>query len=122
LWLSPHHRHDLIESSCVNKEIVVFNRKLYKLFKNADTVEIIQANITRNDYTRHGMHLRISGKEKVSKSIVDSIKETMSGIEETPSYYIIIPFTQLNSITSSLRIKSCKFYMGLAHLHYAILS
>ena len=72
---------------CVNKEVVVFNRKLHKLLKSTNSVEIIEANLTRDDYMRHGMHLRISGKEKVTRLIVNNIKESVSRNEETPSYW-----------------------------------
>jgi hypothetical protein len=58
------HRHDLQETSCVNKEIEVFNRKLHKMIKTADNVKIIQANSSRNYFTLHGLHLNISGNEK----------------------------------------------------------
>jgi hypothetical protein len=47
------HRHNLQETSCVNMEIEVFNRKLHKMVKTADNVKIIQANISRNDFTLH---------------------------------------------------------------------
>ena len=78
------HRYDLHESSCVNKETVVFNRKLHKLVQTADHVNIIQATLNRNDFMRHGMHLHISGREKVAKLIGESIKKLMSRKEVTP--------------------------------------
>jgi hypothetical protein len=55
---------------------VDFNRKLHKVVKIVDNVKIIQAPSNRNDYTRHGMHLNISGKEKVAKQIGERIKKT----------------------------------------------
>ena len=33
------HRHDLQETSCVNKETEVFNRKLHKVVKTADNAK-----------------------------------------------------------------------------------
>ena len=68
------HRYDFHESSCVNNEIVVFNRKLHKLVKMEDNVNIIQATLNWNDFTRHGMHLQISGKENAAKLIGEIIK------------------------------------------------
>jgi DNA-binding ferritin-like protein len=53
----------------VNKEIEVFNRKLHKMTKTMDNVKIIQANFSRNYFTLHGLHLNISGKEKMSELI-----------------------------------------------------
>ena len=82
--VTASHRYDLHESSCVNNEIVVFSRKLHKLVKTADSVNIVQATLNRNDFTRHGMHLHISGKEKVAKLIGESLKKLISRKEETP--------------------------------------
>ena len=62
----------------------MFNRKLHKLLKNTNNVEVIQANLTRDDYTRHGMRLRINGKKKVTRLIVNNIKGSMSRNDETP--------------------------------------
>jgi hypothetical protein len=53
----------------VNKEIQVFNRKMHKTGKTADNVKKIQANLSRNDFTLHGLHLNISGKEKMAELI-----------------------------------------------------
>jgi hypothetical protein len=55
------------ETSCVNRDIEVFNRKLHKTVKTADNVKIIQANLRRNDFTLHGLHLNFSGKEKMAE-------------------------------------------------------
>jgi hypothetical protein len=69
--------YDLQEISCVIKEIEVFNRKLHTVVKTADNVKIIQANLNRNDFTLHGLHLNISGKEKIAKLIRENIKKLM---------------------------------------------
>jgi len=68
----------------VNKETEMFNRKLHKMVKTADNVKIIQANLNRNDFTLHGLHLNISGKEKMAEMIGENIKELMARKEETP--------------------------------------
>jgi capsular polysaccharide biosynthesis protein len=47
------HRHDLQESSCVNREVVVFNRKLHKIKKTMDNVELLQTKLNGNDFTCH---------------------------------------------------------------------
>lgn len=63
LLISAPHRHDLIASSCVNKEVKSFNCRLKKrmgIFKN---VRIIDVNLDRNKFTRHGLHLNNSGKQ-----------------------------------------------------------
>jgi hypothetical protein len=62
LVVTAPHRHDLQES-CVNKEINLFNSKLQKIMKIKGNVKIIQTDLSRNDFTRHGMHFNASGKE-----------------------------------------------------------
>jgi hypothetical protein len=69
------HRYDLEESSSVNKEIEVFNRKLHKVLKTVVNVKIIQANLSRNDFTHHGLHLNSSGKEKMANILGESINK-----------------------------------------------
>jgi hypothetical protein len=64
----PPHRHDLQDSSCVNKEIQVFIRKLHKLTKDMHHVSVIDTNLTRNDFTRHRLHTKSASKEKVARS------------------------------------------------------
>ena len=70
------HRHDLQETSCVNKETDVFNRKLHKMVKIADNVKIKQANLSRNDFTLHGLLLNIAGKEKMAELTAGKHKKT----------------------------------------------
>jgi hypothetical protein len=82
--MTAPHRYDLHGSSCVNDEIVVYNRKLHKVGKTADNVKTIQAPSNRNDFTRHGMHLNVSGKEKVAKLIGESIKKLTTRKKGTP--------------------------------------
>jgi len=59
----------------VSKEIEVFTRKVHKVVKTADNVKIIQANLSRNDFTHHGLHLNIYGKEKMAKLIRENVKK-----------------------------------------------
>ena len=81
--VSVPHRHDLQET-CVNKEIEVLNRKLHKMMKTVDNVKTIQANLGKNDFTLHGLHLNISEKEKMDELIGEIIKKLMARKEETP--------------------------------------
>jgi len=75
LALTAPHRHDLQESSCINNEVQVFNRKLHKIFKARDNVTILDINLHRNDFTQHGLHLNTTGKEKIAEMIVENIKQ-----------------------------------------------
>ena len=45
------HRYDLSIDSCVNKEVVTFNRKLHKLMRNKQKVKVLDYKITRVDFT-----------------------------------------------------------------------
>jgi hypothetical protein len=73
--VSAPHRYDLDESSCVNKEVVVFNKKLHKIIKTVDNVELLQSKLNRNDFTGHGLHLNISRKGKIADLIGGHIKK-----------------------------------------------
>jgi len=84
--VSAPRRHDLQETSCVNKEIVVFNRKLHKVVKTADNAKVIQVNLSRIDFTLHGLHLNISGKEKMSELIRENIKKTNGKKRRNPHH------------------------------------
>jgi hypothetical protein len=64
-------RHDLIQDSCVNKEMYTytFNRKLHKIMKNKEMVKILDYDIAREGFTHHGQHLSSTGKSKVAQII-----------------------------------------------------
>jgi hypothetical protein len=68
----------------VNKEIVVFNRELLKVVKSVGNVKIVQTNLNRDDFTRHGLHLNLSGKEKMAKLIRESIKQLIARKKAPP--------------------------------------
>jgi hypothetical protein len=84
MTVTAPHRYDLQESSCVNKEIRVLNRKLHKVVKTADNTKIIQAILSRNDSMCHGLYLNISGKEKIAKLIGKNIKKKKSHEKKKP--------------------------------------
>jgi hypothetical protein len=52
----PHH-FDLVNSSSVNKEIIVYNRKLQKIVKTSNHVQIHNMSRDRTCYTKHGMRM-----------------------------------------------------------------
>jgi len=60
--ISVPQRHDLSPESCVNKEILAFNRKLHKFMKNKELVKVFDCNIPREGYTSHGQHHNSKGK------------------------------------------------------------
>jgi GTPase SAR1 family protein len=68
------HRYDLIETSYVNKEIQVFNRKLRKVTKSYKHVKLGVSN-NKEDFTRHGMHLNREGKRQIARQIAREIRQ-----------------------------------------------
>jgi lysophospholipase L1-like esterase len=51
LLMTAPQRHDLPSHSCINKEVQVFNRKLYKLIKTMYHVTVIQTSLARDSVT-----------------------------------------------------------------------
>jgi hypothetical protein len=66
-------RHDLLITSCINNEVQIFNRKLYKIMKNKDNVRILNHETIGEDFTHCGLHLNATGKIKVLKLMSQKI-------------------------------------------------
>ena len=49
------------------------------MMKTAGNVKIIQTNLIMNDFTLHGLHLNISGKENMAELIGEKIKKKTIG-------------------------------------------
>lgn len=70
------HRHDLINNSCVNKEIRKTNIKIKKMcseYANCSVLDI--GKLHRNLHTKHGFHLNYEGK----KIVCDHVNEIING-------------------------------------------
>jgi hypothetical protein len=65
ILLDITHRYNLIETSCVNKEIQSYNRKLKKVVKLYKLVTILEASNNREDFTRKGLYLNKSRKRQL---------------------------------------------------------
>jgi hypothetical protein len=63
------HRYDLVDWSCVNKEVRLFNRYLAKRLKYYKHVTISSVNLDKQHFTKHGIYLNNRGKEKVCQRI-----------------------------------------------------
>ena len=50
-------RYDLIPSSCVNNEVVRFNGQLKRRMKLYNNVKILETDLEREYFTKHGLHL-----------------------------------------------------------------
>jgi len=60
--LDVPHRFDQVNSSCVNKETIGYNRKLQKIVKTSNHVQVQNMSRDRTCYTKHGMHINLLGK------------------------------------------------------------
>jgi hypothetical protein len=49
----------LLSSSCVNKEVASFNRKLQKVMKPYTHVEVCSVSTNWDHFTSHGMHMNV---------------------------------------------------------------
>jgi lysophospholipase L1-like esterase len=78
LLVSVPTRFDLLLTSCVNKEVTSYNRKLYKQMKQFEQVRLIDSEPQRKYYTQHGMHMNRAGKERMAHRIAEAIKEVLS--------------------------------------------
>jgi lysophospholipase L1-like esterase len=82
LTLTIPHRYDLSPLSCVNNEIHSYNRKVHKMAKNISRVKIVDYDLTRGDYTRHGLHINARGKSKVANKIAQILTQHLVQDEE----------------------------------------
>jgi hypothetical protein len=76
------HRHDLVDWSCVNKEIEQFNRQLTKRLRLDDQVSISRLNLGRQHFTRHGMHINYKGKEVMCQQIAELIQQKIDTVNK----------------------------------------
>ena len=101
------YRHDLIDWSCVNKEITVFNRKLLKIMKCYEHVTVIQHDLNRDMFTKHGLHLNALERELIVKHIT-AICNSMFQKALSPSVcygrIILIPLTTVSQINTSFQV------------------
>ena len=71
---SPH-RHDIIPSSCVNNEVIRFNRQVEKKMKIYNYVRMLETVLDRKYFTKHGQHLKLSGKEQSCMKLFTVIQD-----------------------------------------------
>jgi hypothetical protein len=67
------HRCDLDRTSVIISEIQAFNRQILKMAKAYSHVTIVDTNLDRKLFTRHGMHLNKRGKEWLAKLLATQI-------------------------------------------------
>ena len=69
------HGHELIPSSCVNIEVIKFDRQAEKKMKIYSNVKMLETDTDRKHFTKHGQHLNLSGREQISMKSPTLIKE-----------------------------------------------
>jgi lysophospholipase L1-like esterase len=76
--VSVPHRYNLQANSCVNNEVQVCNRKLKKVEKAFDHLNVIELDENWGFFTRHGLHLNGKGNELLGIKIASVIKDLLS--------------------------------------------
>jgi hypothetical protein len=62
LLINSPHSFDILGESCVNQEVIKFNRQIRKIMERQSKVKILELNLDRNCFTTHGLHLNTKGK------------------------------------------------------------
>jgi len=83
VFLNSPHRHDLITTSCVNKEVINYNNQLREAIEPHPNVKLLEIELSRQHFTRHGLHLNLIGKKLVSQKVA-SIVEQICKSDKTP--------------------------------------
>ena len=97
--INSPHRHDLISSSCVNNEVLKFNRQVKKIMKIHSNVKLFEVNLERKYFTRHGQYINVSGKELISIKL-DTIIEQFYKKNQLPPIYTQWEDSSLGGVTS----------------------
>jgi len=104
LILDVPHRLDLVNSSCVNKETNVYNRKLQKVVKTSNHVQIQAMRRDRTCYTKHGMHINSLGKnwmcQEITKKFLDLLSPKSNNLT-IPLYWKVPHLTDTTTQCSS---------------------
>ena len=80
------HRHDLIQDSCVNKEVGKFNSVMRKRMQVHENTEVVKVNLDRRAFTKHSQNMNAMGKELMAKRITKAIQHTFKVCDKTPIF------------------------------------
>jgi len=78
--VTPPHRHEIPNFSCVNKETQVFSRKMQKLIKDMDHTSVVDTNITGDKFVWHGLHMNPLGTERIAKIVGHTVTTTSTSL------------------------------------------
>jgi hypothetical protein len=79
-------RHDLLPSSCINSEVISFNKQLRKRMIQYNNVKILETDLERKYFTEHGLHLNSSGKEFIAVRLITVVKSFFHIERMSPIY------------------------------------
>jgi len=82
--INSPHRQDLLPNSCVNQEVNTFNRKLSKIMKLHPNAQVLEVELDRNHFTRHGLHLNSERKSQLSQKLSLLIQNFKTSNQEEP--------------------------------------
>jgi len=82
--MSAPTRYDLHPSSCVNKEVESFNRKLQKFMKIHNHIHVCSMSTNRDHFTTHGLHMNTQGKNWITHTWASHIKTLTPSSSLTP--------------------------------------
>ena len=93
--MNAPQRHDLMPSSCVNNEVLKFNRQMEKKMKTYHNVKLFDTELDRSYFTKHGQHLNSSGKELISNKLSILIKNLFAKKQYIP---ICLPWKEITQL------------------------
>ena len=79
-------RHYLLPSSCVNSEVLSYIKQLRKRMKQYNNVKILETDLERKYFTKHGLHLNLPGKEYITLRLATIIKSFLHTEQMSPIY------------------------------------
>jgi len=82
--INSPQRHDLIPTSCVNKEVLNCNTQLGKVTRLQPNVKLFEIKLVRNQLTRHGLHLNPKGKKLISQELAMIVDQFFKQTKKIP--------------------------------------
>jgi len=81
-------RFYLLPTSCVNNEVINFNRQLKKKrIAPYNKVKVLETGLERGYFTNHGLHLNSSGKECIARKPAEIVTSSLKKEKVTLPVY-----------------------------------
>jgi hypothetical protein len=80
IFIQAPNRHDLVSTSCINKEVIKFKRQVMKIIKSYPNIKSLEIELQRNYFTRRGQHLNNIGKEQAATELAKLIQQHFSKV------------------------------------------